>query len=61
MYNIPVELWLLESYPSVAPMVFVKPTSEMRIQVSQHFDSNGRVNVPFFTHWSPVFNYLHLI
>eukprot|EP01117_Protostelium_nocturnum_P004303 TRINITY_DN1569_c2_g1_i9.p1 TRINITY_DN1569_c2_g1~~TRINITY_DN1569_c2_g1_i9.p1 ORF type:complete len:117 (-),score=25.39 TRINITY_DN1569_c2_g1_i9:12-362(-) len=32
-YNIPVAIWIVESYPFSAPMVLVKPTADMIIKV----------------------------
>ncbi|CAH3167140.1 unnamed protein product [Porites lobata] len=51
-YNIPVCIWLQESHPKVAPLVFVKPTSSMAIKPSHHVDTNGKVYLPFLHEWS---------
>ena len=53
-YNIPVCIWLQESHPKVAPLVFVKPTSSMAIKPSHHVDTNGKVYLPFLHEWSHV-------
>ena len=53
-YNIPVCIWLQESHPKVAPLVFVKPTSSMAIKPSHHVDTNGKVYLPFLHEWSYV-------
>ncbi|XP_046441199.1 tumor susceptibility gene 101 protein-like [Daphnia pulex] len=52
-YNIPVALWLLETHPVNAPMVFVRPTSDMRLRISKHVDHNGKVYMPYLHVWSP--------
>lgn len=51
-YNIPVVIWLLETHPTNAPMVFVNPTHDMRIKVSRHVDHNGKVYLPYLHEWS---------
>ena len=53
-YNIPVCIWLQESHPKVAPLVFVKPKSSMAIKPSHHVDTNGKVYLPFLHEWSYV-------
>ena len=53
-YNIPVCVWLQESHPKVAPLVFVKPTNSMAIKQSHHVDTNGKVYLPFLHEWSYV-------
>lgn len=53
-YNIPVAIWLLETHPVNAPMVFVRPTSDMRLRISKHVDHNGKVYMPYLHVWSQV-------
>lgn len=53
-YNIPVCVWLEESYPRSAPLCYVKPTSEMLIVRSQNVSSNGEVLLPCLDQWRPV-------
>ncbi|XP_062316802.1 tumor susceptibility gene 101 protein [Osmerus eperlanus] len=55
-YNIPVQLWLEESYPRSAPMCYVKPTQEMMIVRSRHINSNGEVLLPYLQEWKHVHN-----
>ncbi|KAL8552006.1 hypothetical protein ACS0TY_000894 [Phlomoides rotata] len=51
-YNIPVIIWLMESYPHHAPMVFVNPTRDMMIKRQHPFVSpNGVVSVPYIHSW----------
>ncbi|ODM93275.1 hypothetical protein Ocin01_13415 [Orchesella cincta] len=38
-YNIPVVIWLLDTHPINAPMVFVKPTPDMRIKRGSQWES----------------------
>ncbi|KAK2726202.1 tumor susceptibility gene 101 protein-like [Artemia franciscana] len=52
-YNIPVNIWLLETHPLNAPMVYVTPTPDMTIKVSKHVDQNGLVYLPYLHNWSP--------
>ncbi|CAA2997657.1 ELC-like [Olea europaea subsp. europaea] len=51
-YNIPVAIWLLESYPRHAPLVFVNPTRDMIIKRPHPFLSpNGVVSIPYIQNW----------
>ncbi|KAG7473818.1 hypothetical protein MATL_G00099820 [Megalops atlanticus] len=50
--NIPVCLWLLDSYPKNPPICFVKPTSEMMILIGQYVDANGELFLPYLKEWS---------
>ncbi|ODM93273.1 hypothetical protein Ocin01_13413 [Orchesella cincta] len=51
-YNIPVVIWLLDTHPINAPMVFVNPTPDMRIKVSRYVDHNGKVYLPYLHEWT---------
>lgn len=52
MYNIPVTMWLLESYPKSAPRVFVTPTRDMIIKrPHRNVDASGLVSVPYLQGW----------
>ncbi|KAI2648169.1 hypothetical protein H4Q32_018193 [Labeo rohita] len=50
-YNIPVSLWLKESYPRTAPICYLKPTSEMVIVPSRHVNSSGEITMPYLDEW----------
>lgn len=50
-YNIPVQLFLSENHPYEPPLVYVRPTPDMSINVSEQVDSNGRVNMPALREW----------
>lgn len=51
-YNIPVIIWLMESYPHQAPLVFVNPTRDMMIKRHHPFVSpNGVVSIPYVNSW----------
>ncbi|KAG8390835.1 hypothetical protein BUALT_Bualt01G0124800 [Buddleja alternifolia] len=51
-YNIPVIIWLMESYPRHAPLVFVNPTRDMIIKRPHNFVSpNGVVSIPYIHSW----------
>ena len=60
VYNIPIAIWLVETHPTNAPMVFVKPTSDMQIRISKHVDHTGKVYLPYLHAWSPVIP-IHLL
>ena len=51
MYNIPVGIWILDTYPAHAPICHVKPTPDMQIKVSQHVDNNGKIYLPYLHEW----------
>ncbi|KAL8470291.1 hypothetical protein ACS0TY_032947 [Phlomoides rotata] len=51
-YNIPVIIWLMETYPRHAPLVFVNPTRDMIIKRPHPFVSpNGVVSIPYIHSW----------
>ncbi|XP_007885599.1 tumor susceptibility 101a [Callorhinchus milii] len=51
-YNIPVCLWLLDSYPYNSPICFVKPTSTMMIKTGKHVDGSGKLYLPYLHEWN---------
>ncbi|CAL8260461.1 unnamed protein product [Merluccius merluccius] len=51
-YNIPVCVWLDDSYPLTAPLCYVKPTPEMMTIRGKHVDSNGEVTLPYLQEWN---------
>ncbi|KAK4482048.1 hypothetical protein RD792_011606 [Penstemon davidsonii] len=52
-YNIPVIIWLMDSYPHHAPLVFVNPTRDMIIKRPHSFVSpNGVVSIPYLHSWA---------
>uniref|UniRef100_A0A8C7E2X9 Tumor susceptibility 101 n=1 Tax=Naja naja TaxID=35670 RepID=A0A8C7E2X9_NAJNA len=51
IYNIPICLWLLDTYPFNPPICFVKPTSSMTIKTGKHVDANGRIYLPYLHEW----------
>ncbi|XP_056108087.1 tumor susceptibility gene 101 protein isoform X1 [Rhinichthys klamathensis goyatoka] len=51
LYNIPVSLWLKESYPRTAPICYLKPTREMAVVPSRHVNSNGEILMPYLDEW----------
>ncbi|XP_029437941.1 tumor susceptibility gene 101 protein [Rhinatrema bivittatum] len=51
IYNIPICLWLLDTYPYNPPICFVKPTSSMTIKTGKHVDANGKVYLPYLHEW----------
>ncbi|NP_001032656.1 uncharacterized protein LOC641569 [Danio rerio] len=50
-YNIPVTLWLRESYPRTAPICYLKPTCEMVVVTSKYVNSNGEIMMPYLDEW----------
>ncbi|KAJ8249189.1 hypothetical protein GJAV_G00232120 [Gymnothorax javanicus] len=51
LYNIPVCIWLLDTYPYNPPICFVKPTSAMMIKTGKHIDANGKIYLPYMHEW----------
>ncbi|ESQ41341.1 hypothetical protein EUTSA_v10013854mg [Eutrema salsugineum] len=51
-YNIPVVIWLLESYPRHPPCVYVNPTRDMIIKrPHSNVSPSGLVSLPFLHNW----------
>lgn len=57
-YNIPVEIWLQQDHPKVAPRVCVRPTADMYVSpASRDVQPDGTVIIPYLRNWRHV-NYL---
>ena len=53
-YNIPVRLWLPETFPYAAPLAFVEPTQDMMIMHNHPFvNASGAVATDYLRQWSP--------
>ncbi|CAN8299701.1 unnamed protein product [Cochlearia groenlandica] len=51
-YNIPVVIWLLESYPNYPPSVYVNPTRDMIIKrPHSNVSPSGLVSLPYLHSW----------
>jgi len=51
-YNIPITMWLLESYPRQAPRVYVIPLQGMEIKHRHPFvNPSGMVQAAYVQHW----------
>jgi ESCRT-I complex subunit TSG101 len=51
-YNIPVQVWLVESYPLTYPIAYVTPTQGMMIKARhQHVDDSGKCYFPYLSNW----------
>ncbi|XP_023757474.1 protein ELC-like [Lactuca sativa] len=51
-YNIPVVIWLMETYPRHPPFVFVNPTRDMIIKAQHSFvNPSGLVSIPYLQNW----------
>ncbi|XP_044212390.1 E3 ubiquitin/ISG15 ligase TRIM25-like [Thunnus albacares] len=51
VYNIPVCLWLLDTYPYNPPICFVEPTSAMMIKTGKHIAADGKIYLPYLHEW----------
>ncbi|GMY22838.1 protein ELC-like [Fagus crenata] len=51
-YNIPVIIWLMDSYPRHPPCVYVNPTRDMIIKRPHpHVNPSGLVSIPYLHNW----------
>lgn len=51
-YNMPIQLWLLDSHPFAPPMCFLMPTPNMVVRVGRHVDARGRIYLPYLQNWT---------
>jgi ESCRT-I complex subunit TSG101 len=53
-YNIPVNIWIVDSFPYAPPMCYVTPTPDMVIKPKhRHVDSAGMCYLPYLSSWNP--------
>ncbi|XP_044049832.1 tumor susceptibility gene 101 protein isoform X2 [Siniperca chuatsi] len=50
-FNIPVCLWIEETYPQTAPICYVRPTQEMVVLRGKYICSDGEVVLPYLEEW----------
>ncbi|XWS74606.1 hypothetical protein CRYUN_Cryun01aG0013000 [Craigia yunnanensis] len=51
-YNIPIMIWLMESYPRHPPVVYVNPTRDMIIKRPHPYVTpSGLVSIPYLQNW----------
>ncbi|XP_029908695.1 ubiquitin-conjugating enzyme E2 variant 3 [Myripristis murdjan] len=50
-YNLPIQLWLLDSFPFTPPICLLRPTPNMVIREGRHVDAQGRVYLPGLHNW----------
>ncbi|KAJ8390908.1 hypothetical protein AAFF_G00098280 [Aldrovandia affinis] len=50
-YNLPILLWLLDSFPFTPPICLLRPTSNMVIRDGKHVDAQGRMHLPTLHNW----------
>ncbi|KAM4619570.1 ubiquitin-conjugating enzyme E2 variant 3 [Polymixia lowei] len=50
-YNLPVQLWLLDSFPFTPPICLLRPTPNMVIREGKHVDARGRIYLPGLHNW----------
>lgn len=54
-YNIPIEIFVPADYPTVSPLVYVRPTSDMHISpTSRDVLSDGKLVIPYIRNWNRV-------
>jgi ESCRT-I complex subunit TSG101 len=50
-YNIPIEIILSDTHPYTVPLCYVRPTSDMKINVSDTVDARGLITIPSLKEW----------
>ncbi|XP_072043914.1 uncharacterized protein [Amphiura filiformis] len=50
-YNIPISVWLRNSYPTTPPACFVIPAQGMMVKKSKYVDPSGKVFLPYLHEW----------
>lgn len=50
-YNLPIQLWLMDSFPFAPPICLMRPTSSMVIREGKHVDAQGRIYLPSLHNW----------
>lgn len=61
-YNIPIEFWIVETYPMAPPVSFVRPTADMMVKPGHpHVTSDGYVKIPYTCDWRPDCTLLELV
>lgn len=53
-YNIPILLWLMDSFPFTPPICLLRPTANMVIREGKHVDAQGRLHLPGLRNWDYV-------
>lgn len=53
-YNIPILLWLMDSFPFTPPICLLRPTANMVIREGKHVDAQGRLHLPGLRSWDYV-------
>ncbi|KAI1903987.1 hypothetical protein AGOR_G00001050 [Albula goreensis] len=50
-YNLPILMWLLDSFPFTPPICLLRPTPNMVIREGKHVDARGRIYLPGLHNW----------
>ncbi|XP_066525845.1 ubiquitin-conjugating enzyme E2 variant 3 [Hoplias malabaricus] len=50
-YNLPIQLWLLDSFPFTPPICLLRPTANMMIREGKHVNAKGRIFLPALHNW----------
>ncbi|XP_029614344.1 ubiquitin-conjugating enzyme E2 variant 3 isoform X1 [Salmo trutta] len=50
-YNLPILLWLMDSFPFTPPICLLRPTTNMVIREGKHVDARGRIYLPSLHNW----------
>lgn len=51
IYNIPIHVWIEETYPQTAPICYVRPTRDMMLVTGKYISSNTEVVLPYLQEW----------
>ncbi|XP_026221272.1 UEV domain-containing protein [Anabas testudineus] len=61
IYNIPICVWIEESYPQTAPICYVRPTCDMMLITGKYISSNAEVVLPYLEEWNGECDLLSLL
>ncbi|KPP66579.1 ubiquitin-conjugating enzyme E2 variant 3-like, partial [Scleropages formosus] len=50
-YNLPILMWLLDSFPFTPPICLLRPTLNMVIREGRHVNTKGRIHLPALHNW----------
>ncbi|KAJ8343634.1 hypothetical protein SKAU_G00309630 [Synaphobranchus kaupii] len=50
-YNLPILLWLMDSFPFTPPICLLRPTPNMVIREGKHVNARGRIYLPALHNW----------
>ncbi|EGD79038.1 hypothetical protein PTSG_02006 [Salpingoeca rosetta] len=58
-YSTPIKAWIQRGFPAEAPLVFVVPTPDLKVQPSPSYEVSGLVHDPYIDQWSAGSSHLY--